>query len=235
MRRERRPGAAPALMTLAVILTLVSACSSALRTTSTQTPSASSAAPSTAPFTLAPVVLRWSPCPAKLNLSGLECSRLKVPLDYAKPQGAQITLQLSRMRHDPSAGSSLGVMLSDPGGPGGSGLQMPFYGSQVPNNVGNRFDWVGWDPRGVGASTPALHCIPRYFGTDRPPYAAPQDRSYWLRQAASYAKACGRTGGPLLQHMTSADNARDISALLRSPEEPRGLRSRESLDPGRRE
>ena len=198
-----------ALVALAAVLSLVSACSSA----PSKTAQSAASSPAIAPVALPAVTLHWSACPAKLNLSGLECARLKVPLDYAKPTGAQITLQLSRMPHDPSAGSYLGAMLVDPGGPGGSGLQMPYYGSQVPNNVGNRFDWIGWDPRGVGESTPALHCIPGYFGTDRPPYAAPQDRSYWLRQAAAYAKACGRNGGALLQHMTSADNARDMDAI----------------------
>ncbi|GAC1382830.1 MAG: alpha/beta hydrolase [Marmoricola sp.] len=210
----RALGSRSALLALAVSLSLITGCATTSSGGSPQTPSTAPSAPTaSAPVSLAPVSLHWAPCAATLHLTALQCARLKVPLDYAHPNGIQITLQLSRMPHDPTAGSYLGPMLSDPGGPGGSGLQMPYYGAQVPNNVGSRFDWIGWDPRGVGASTPSLHCIPSYFGTDRPPYAAARDRSYWLKRAAAYAQACGREGGALLQHMTSADNARDMDAI----------------------
>jgi pimeloyl-ACP methyl ester carboxylesterase len=160
-----------------------------------------------------PAALHWAPCSSSLGLTGLQCARLQVPLDYSKPTGTKITLQLSRLRHTSSASQYLGAILSDPGGPGGSALTMPYTASQVPNGVGSRFDWIGWDPRGVGASRPAIHCIPTYFGTDRPAYGAASERSYWLKQASDYAKACGRNAGPLLQHMTTADNARDMDVI----------------------
>ncbi|MGN6160559.1 MAG: alpha/beta hydrolase, partial [Marmoricola sp.] len=160
-----------------------------------------------------PSPLHWGACPSGQTLTGLQCATLKVPLDYRKPTGTKITLQLSRAVHTSSARQYLGAMLTDPGGPGGSGLAMPYISTRVPHGVGSRFDWIGWDPRGVGQSRPALHCIPRYFGTDRPPYAAAGTRSYWLRQAKRYAAACGRNGGALLQHMTTEDNARDMDVI----------------------
>jgi pimeloyl-ACP methyl ester carboxylesterase len=54
--------------------------------------------------------------------------------------------------------------------PGGSGLVYSILGQFVPNGAGNTYDWIGFDPRGVGASRPSLSCIPDYFGYNRPHY-----------------------------------------------------------------
>lgn len=200
------------LVALVACMGVVSACSGS-SPKAVQSPSAPVTRQVTSPPVPKPAALRWGPCASGLGLTGLQCARLQVPLDYSKPTGTKITLQLSRLRHTSSAGQYLGAILSDPGGPGGSGLGMPYTGTRVPNSVGDRFDWIGWDPRGVGASRPAIHCIPQYFGTDRPPYEAPSQRSYWLKKAAGYAQACGRTAGALLQHMTTEDNARDMDVI----------------------
>ncbi|MGN6722474.1 MAG: alpha/beta fold hydrolase [Marmoricola sp.] len=204
MRREGRAVRRLVVVAVATTVGLVSACSAS-------TPKAASI--SSAPAVPKPAALTWRECPSGLNLSGLQCASLRVPLDYSKPTGTQITLEVSRREHVPSAGKYLGAILANPGGPGGPGVGMPFVASGVPNGVGDRFDWIGWDPRGVGASRPAIHCNPKYFGTDRPPYAATTDRSYWLKQASGYAKACGRSAGALLQHMTTEDNARDMDMI----------------------
>lgn len=200
------------LFALVASVGMVSACSAA-SPKAAPSPSAPVAVRATSPAVPQPAALRWGRCASGLGLTGLQCARLQVPLDYSKPTGAKITLQLSRLRHTSSARQYLGAILSDPGGPGGSGLGMPYSGTRVPHNVGARFDWIGWDPRGVGASRPAIHCIPGYFGTDRPSYGAASQRPYWLKRASDYAKACGRNAGVLLQHMTTADNARDMDVI----------------------
>ena len=192
---------------------LLTACSTTPAKTTVSTPTAPGT--TTYPSVPQPAALHWGSCPAGVSAAP-ECATLKVPLDYSHPTGAQITLELSRQQHTSSGSQYLGVMLANPGGPGGSGLDMPLLSSRVPNGVGGRFDWIGWDPRGVGRSRPAIHCIPTYFGTDRPPYAAPAERSFWLRKAAGYARACGRNAGPLLRHMTTADNARDMDMIRRA-------------------
>lgn len=203
-----------AVMALVLSVGVVSACSgSSPKSAPTPSTTAPSHTTTTYPAVPKPAALRWRACPSAASLTGLQCASLKVPLDYTKPAGAQITLELSRQLHSSNSSRYLGVILSDPGGPGGSGLSMPYIGSRVPNGVGDRFDWIGWDPRGVGLSRPAIHCVPGYFGTDRPPYAATQQRSYWLKQAGAYARACGRAAGALLQHMTSADNVRDMDMI----------------------
>lgn len=160
-----------------------------------------------------PAALKWGPCPAGVTGTNIQCAALRVPLDYTHPSGAQITLELSRRLHSPGAGSYLGVMLANPGGPGGSGIGMPSMSESVPDGVGARFDWIGWDPRGVGLSQPSLHCDPRYSSGDRPQYDLAANRSVWLRRAADYAKACAKNAGPILGHMTTADNARDMDQI----------------------
>src|SRR5262245_61086729 len=66
--------------------------------------------------------VEWGPCDdAFLDSVGAECGMLSVPLDYSRPRGTKIQLALSRVQHDPAV-EYQGIMLVNPGGPGGSGL-----------------------------------------------------------------------------------------------------------------
>jgi len=162
----------------------------------------------------------WKACTdPDLVARGLQCASIKVPLDYKHPGGRKITLALTLRPHDAGAGSYLGPMLTNPGGPGGSGLTLPILQKYVPNDVGYRFDWIGFDPRGVGQSEPALNCDPGYFGYDRPSYVPTSQRimKYWRTKTRNYAKACGKAKARrLLPFMTSADNARDMNSIRKA-------------------
>ncbi len=136
-----------------------------------------SAAPASAPSnhaaTTATASIKWGACPTKLypDLADtrVKCAALKVPMDYSDPTGKQITLEVSLLRHTSSAKNYKGVILSNPGGPGGSSLDLSLYlEPYVPHNVGADYDWVTWDPRGVGASKPTLRCQRGYFNAPRP-------------------------------------------------------------------
>ncbi|MGE2736971.1 alpha/beta hydrolase [Mycolicibacterium vaccae] len=86
-----------------------------------------------------------------------QCGRLVVPLDYREPQGDTVRLAVMRV---PAGGAALGSLVLNPGGPGGSGLfaaaatALSLPGSRLTD----RFDLVGFDTRGVGASEPAVDC-----------------------------------------------------------------------------
>ncbi len=105
----------------------------------------------------------WGPCrPAggggdALPIpAGAQCGKIAVPVDYGKPDGAQINLALIRF---PARGDKIGSLIINPGGPGESGIEAAASLVEgLPAEVRQRFDLVGFDPRGVGSSTPALWC-----------------------------------------------------------------------------
>lgn len=174
----------------------------------------SAAAAPAARFTPAPI--HWSDCTAaKLKTAGAQCGFLEVPLDYADPDGAKISLAVSRVAH--KTPESQGVMLANPGGPGASGLGLPLLGRSVPNHAGDAYDWIGFDPRGVGASKPALSCDPSYFRANRPSYVptTPRLEQSWLDLSKSYAAACAKNGA-LLQHLKTTDTAQDMESLRKA-------------------
>ena len=111
------------------------------------------------PLPPAPPV-QWAPCQtdsAELDLpKDAQCGELTVPVDYADPDGGTATLALLRF---PATGSKIGSLVINPGGPGGSGIDLALnLVDSLPKPVRQRFDLVGFDPRGVGSSTPALQC-----------------------------------------------------------------------------
>jgi len=91
--------------------------------------------------------------------ASLQCADLTVPLVYAEPDGQQITVKVLRKKATNSTGR-IGSVVINPGGPGGSGVEyagyMGAYG--IGKELNGQFDIVGFDPRGVGASVPAVRC-----------------------------------------------------------------------------
>src|SRR5262245_3224926 len=109
--------------------------------------------------------ISWGACdvPALAD-AGAQCAMVSVPLDYAHPAGAQIKVAISRIKHTVADSQAQGVMLINAGGPGVAGLAnaLSTFGQLVPNGAGGLYDWIGFDPRGVGESQPALSCDPNY-------------------------------------------------------------------------
>jgi len=158
----------------------------------------------------------WGPCVDDTLIAfGAECGMLSVPLDYSRPRGEKIQIAVSRVVHTVPDDQYQGIMLVNPGGPGGSGLIYSILGAFVPGDVGASYDWIGFDPRGVGSSIPALSCDPNYTAGPRPPFdpATWQIERDWLKKAAGYAKACGQAGGRLLAHVKTTDNVGDMDAI----------------------
>lgn len=174
------------------------------------------AAPARGVVDFRPAPLVWSPCSEmSLKAQGAECGFVTVPMDYANPGGSRIELAVSRIKHTVPASRFQGVMLVNPGGPGGSGRGMATLGSKVPDNAGDAYDWIGFDPRGVGASKPKLSCDSDYTGYKRPPYV-PSTKAIedaWHVRSTRYAADCARAGGPLLAHMRTEDSVRDIDSI----------------------
>jgi pimeloyl-ACP methyl ester carboxylesterase len=87
--------------------------------------------------------------------------------------------------------------------------------AQLPAKIRAAYDVIGFDPRGAGASRPALSCDPAYFKPVRPDYvpASAADEQVWLRRSQDYAQACGRKYGPLLDHLKTVDAAYDLESI----------------------
>lgn len=160
--------------------------------------------------------LDWGTCEnPRLQRANARCALLAVPLDHDDPDGRQIQIAVSMVPHTVPDDKYQGIMLVNPGGPGGSGLVLSILGGFVPGGAGGAYDWIGFDPRGVGDSKPALSCDPDYFVPPRPPYvpSTPGIERAWLERAKGYAQDCEAAGDDLLDHMKTTDVARDIEAL----------------------
>jgi pimeloyl-ACP methyl ester carboxylesterase len=105
--------------------------------------------------------IQWAPCKAAASdetrlPAGAECGLLSVPVDYAKPDGDVARIAMIRFK---ATGQKIGSLIINPGGPGESGVEAAAsMASTLPESVRERFDLVGFDPRGVANSTPAVWC-----------------------------------------------------------------------------
>jgi pimeloyl-ACP methyl ester carboxylesterase len=109
-----------------------------------------------------------------------------------------------------------GVLLVNPGGPGGTGRDFAArVASHLPSNLRATYDVIGFDPRGVGGSSPSLSCDPDYFAPVRPDYVPTPLalESTWRAKAADYAAACGQKYGSLLNHMKTTDSVQDMDDI----------------------
>ncbi|MFE6450489.1 alpha/beta hydrolase [Nocardiopsis dassonvillei] len=164
--------------------------------------------------------LEWGACPEDVpaGTHPLECATVPVPVDYDDPEGAEVGIMVSRLAStDPD--QRRGVLLLNPGGPGGSGLSMPadLASLGMPASVLNSYDLIGMDTRGVGHSS-AVGCgfttDQEYFG-NIPPYAV--DEAAVTEQAAvaeGVADQCARSdGNGLMRHISTANMARDLDRI----------------------
>ncbi|MFJ9822157.1 alpha/beta fold hydrolase [Streptomyces sp. NPDC101151] len=171
--------------------------------------------------------IAWSPCPDNdpdmgALLKGLECGSLQVPLDYSRPDGRKISLALTRAKHTAPDDQYQGIVLLNRGQwPGGIGRDLPTRYAKgttgLPTAVGSTYDWIGFDPRGVGASEPMLTCDPTYVfpghaQADPVPSTA-ADEQAWLGKARRYADSCGSKYGDVLKHLGTKDAARDLDRM----------------------
>ena len=167
-----------------------------------------------------PPPIAWHTCSdPDLRAYGAQCGFLVVPMDYAHPGGAKIEIAVSRALHTSDAAHYQGVMLVNPGGPGGSGLGLATLQQYVPKGVGYDYDWIGFDPRGVGSSRPSLTCNSNFFHGDRPPYDITQYKSEptWIARSKRYAAQCASApNSALFQHVKTTDSVKDMESLRKA-------------------
>jgi pimeloyl-ACP methyl ester carboxylesterase len=140
-----------------------------------------------------------------------ECAALDVPVDYDQPEGDTLTLSVARV---PASGDRIGALFVNPGGPGASAADFATtLAFSLPDDITERFDIVGVDPRGLGASD--IDCggdFAELYGVD---YSidSPEDETTLLDVSSDYVDGCEAAAGDLLPHLGTANVARDIDAV----------------------
>lgn len=215
---RRRPGRAAALAITALLLAAASCGDSSDSGPGTAVPtSESGSAPiSAVPTTLPPATtavpaapvdpVSWQPC------GELTCASVTVPLDYADPGGPAVHIALVRRA---ATGTRLGSVFVNPGGPGASGVDFVTNGFDLDPDAARSYDVIGFDPRGVGASTTVACTLDRSAGP-LPDWSPDDGAEVQAMDAAAeqFARSCaaGDTTG-LLAHLRTDDVARDLDRL----------------------
>ncbi len=172
--------------------------------------------------------VRWTACPKDWGLeSPIQCGHVTVPVDYARPYGPTIRLVVDRVRSTGTRAERQGALLYNPGGPGGSGLRFPLRvttRAALWTATARAYDFVGFDPRGVGHSD-AISCEdPQAFVRAPKPDPVPSneaDKQLQRALARQYARGCLTRSGKLLPHMTTLDTARDMDVIRAALGEPK--------------
>ncbi|GAA3245032.1 hypothetical protein GCM10020256_71470 [Streptomyces thermocoprophilus] len=151
----------------------------------------------------------WSRCKGDGMPKDLECGKVTVPLDYARPGGATLDLAVARYR---AAGHRTGSVVLNFGGPGGPGVaQLAASGKEFMGLTDN-YDVVSFDPRGVGRSSP-VSCGDRDDVLAIEGSATVDDPAKVLGQLRRAAAACEKHSGPVLRHIGTVDAAKDLDVI----------------------
>lgn len=165
-----------------------------------------------------PPPIDWSKCTNSLKEYSGDCGFLVVPLDYSQPDGTKIKIAVSRINHTSDPDDYQGAVVVNLTSAGYSALGQPAFSKLLPDSVTGDYDWVGFDPRGIGASEPALSCDPSFNAYNAPAYVPTSDeqQAVWLKRVQDYAAACARTNSPLLTHATTTHTAQDLDSLRKA-------------------
>ena len=151
--------------------------------------------------------LDWQSC------GDLQCADMSVPIDWDDENSESVTIALAKL----PAENATGTIFVNPGGPGGSGVDFVEYA--VTGQLAQEFDIVGWDPRGVGAST-RVECFTddedkdaSLYGTFDDPYFTEGWVDELEDELADYADACKENTGPLLGKLDTVSTAHDLELM----------------------
>ncbi|MFF0346023.1 alpha/beta hydrolase [Kribbella sp. NPDC004875] len=163
--------------------------------------------------------IAWGSCGTDPKLKPFQCASVEVPADYDRPHDPTTTIALTRLpASDPA--HKVGTLFTNPGGPGGSGVDFVQAAAQAiyTPELRARFDILGFDPRGVGGSDPTT-CYPTAADESKslanvPPFpvTAKENRQFVI-DAAKVAVSCQTTSPDRLAHYSTANVARDMDLL----------------------
>ena len=165
--------------------------------------------------------VQWVPCAAAPSdesriPAGAECGMLSVPVDYAQPDGEVAQIAMIRFG---ATGAKIGSLVINPGGPGESGVQAAAaLVPTLPPNIRERFDLVGFDPRGVASSTPAVWCNSdadndRLRADPQVDYS-PAGVAHIEKETTDFVQRCvDKMGKEFLANVGTANVVKDLDAM----------------------
>ena len=188
---------------------------------SSATPGASSSVPSGVDPALATFYgqrLNWAVCGGSFR-----CATLTVPLDYSQPGGATIKLAVLKL---PASGQRIGSMVTDPGGPGASGVDFARQARAIfSDSLREHYDVVGFDPRGVQRSSP-INCLTDqqwddYLAADGTPDDAAEQNQLVAWDKTFTAGCASRSNAQVLKHVSTVETAKDLDILRAALGDPK--------------
>jgi pimeloyl-ACP methyl ester carboxylesterase len=157
-----------------------------------------------------PGQIAWTSCN-----TGFQCGTLQVPLDYSHPDAGTIGIALIRKPALDQA-NRIGSVLTNPGGPGASGIQFLLGEAPSMANLNQRFDLIGFDPRGVGQSAP-VKCL---TGPQEDAFDAldsvlddPQEKQAAVQADKDLAAGCLALSARVLPFVDTVSAARDMDLI----------------------
>jgi pimeloyl-ACP methyl ester carboxylesterase len=156
----------------------------------------------------------WTECYPGRGYPQLRCASVRVPLDWAAPNGQKITIAVSRVKASNPA-ARRGVLFTNPGGPGAPGLALSLFLALAEPKVAAAYDIIGLDPRGVGSSSPVLECAPpsilgELYNLDGRDVSAANQRRFEVLDER-FARTC--SSAALTRYLTTDQIAHDLDLV----------------------
>jgi pimeloyl-ACP methyl ester carboxylesterase len=155
--------------------------------------------------------VKWTAC----SPSGFQCGTVEVPLDYAHPDAATISIALNR-KPATDQSNRIGSVLTNPGGPGASGIQFLQGEATSMSNLNRRFDLIGFDPRGIGQSAP-VRCL---TGPEEDTFNAidsvlddPQEKQTFIQADKNFVTGCMQRSAKVLPFVDTVSAAKDLDLI----------------------
>lgn len=155
--------------------------------------------------------VKWTSC----SPAGFQCGTIQVPLDYAHPDKGTINIALNRKPATDQV-NRIGSVLTNPGGPGASGIQFLQGEAASMTNLNRRFDLIGFDPRGIGDSAP-VRCL---TGPEEDTFNAldsvlddSQEKQTYIEADKNFAAGCMQRSAQVLPFVDTVSAAKDMDLI----------------------
>src|SRR5258708_2606734 len=156
-----------------------------------------------------PSNITWTSC------GGFQCGTVQVPLDYAHPTDGDIGIALIK-KPATNVGGCIGSLLTNAGGPGASGIEFLRNNASALTGLNARFDLIGFDPRGIGASAP-VHCLDGpgedVFNALDPVLDDATEKQAAIQADKDFAAGCQQRSAKLLPFVDTPNAARDMDEI----------------------